>query len=228
MEIEINSNEDEREIEAISNEVYKTIKAGGLALLPDGIGYGLVGNSESSIRRIYQLKQRPLTKPLTHYMNFQHSQNVANISLNDQELIQRITEITPCCFVVPYKESKYFKNLGAFPLSQSTKDKTVALFFERDDPLVKRLLEQSSREDFALIVSSANTSGEGNSYTIEDVPSSIRNGADLVVYSFSPCQYKPQESLTKKKLGSTLIRLPGRKLIRKGVMLDLISKLLEE
>jgi len=214
-------------LEKIARQVYDVVHAGGLALIPDRIGYGLVGNSPDSIQRIYELKGRSLTKPLTHYMNITCLSDIANISQIDIDLINRVTQEIPSCFVVPYKENNYFKNLNNYTLKQSTKEGTVALFFERDNPLIKGLLECSLTHDFPLIVTSANLSGSGNIYRFEEIPEAIRRGVDICISSEEPCKYLAEASEQIKKLGSTLVKLPERKILRKGVLSNLIAKFLK-
>ena len=226
--IELSGKETEEDLEIIARRVFSVVNAGGLALLPDGIGYGLVGHSSESVRRIYNLKGRPLSKPLTHYMGISYIPNLASISNKDISLIGGITQKVPCCFIVPYKDSAYFGNLERFAFKQSTKSGTVALFLERDDLLVNKLLELTLPQDFALIVSSANSTGQGNTYRFEEFPKNIKEGVDICIYSQTPCKYELEAQEGNKKNGSTLVQLPNRQIVRKGVLSNLIDKMLEE
>jgi len=226
--IELYGKETEDDLKTIARGVFSVINTGGLALLPDGIGYGLVGHSSESVRRVYDLKGRSLSKPLTHYMGASYVSNIANINNTDIQLIERITRKVPCCFIIPYKDSAYFENLERFTFEQSTKSGTVALFFERDDPLVNKILELTLPQEFALIVSSANLTGQGNTYRFEEVPKNIRESVDICIYSQTPCKYELEAQEGNKKNGSTLVRLSNRQIIRKGVLSNLIDKMLGE
>jgi len=223
--LEIEKREDN--VRSIAEQVFSRIFEGGLVLLPDGFGYGLIGHSEKSVQRIYVLKERASTKPLTHYMNTAHFPSVGIVSGEDYDLVCSITKRIPCCFVVPYKDTAYFRNLPDFSRRFSTKDGTVALFFE-EDTLVQQLLKLSLRENFPLIVSSANRSGEGNTYRFQDVPENICRGTDVVVYDNKPCKYFHEASEKRKALGSTIVDLSSKHILRRGILVSRIEKLLGE
>jgi len=228
--IELSGKDNKESLNIIVTKVLDVLKSGGLALIPDGVGYGLVGNSAESIRRIFDIKGRSLEKSLTHYMSVDYISNVAILDEKNTQLIDEITKRVPCCFAVPYNNnSPYFRSLDQFALKQSTKSNTVALFFEREDALIKNLLQLSLSQDFPLIVSSANLSCKGNNYRFEEVlEQGIPELVDICVYSKIPCKYESEASISDTKLGSTIIKLPEKQIIREGIFARQIKKFLGE
>lgn len=218
---------DENNVKQVADEIYRTIKEGGLALVPDSIGYGLVGNSEESVKRIYSLKNRPLSKPLTYYMRQDYIRNIAEISADDGRIIDKVVSEVPCCFIVPLKRSAYFDNIDRSAFDLSTKEGSVALFIEDEDTLIQRLLDISLAEDFPLIVSSANLSGHGNIYSFEDIPDEILDGVDLIIRDPEVCRYNTTAWCQDRYLGATIIRLPEKKMKREGVLYSRIRQLIE-
>ena len=63
MEVALGVPDDEVVDDAEVDHVLGVIRGGGLTLLKANIGYGLIGHTERSIRRMYEVKGRPLTNP---------------------------------------------------------------------------------------------------------------------------------------------------------------------
>jgi len=204
-------------IEVIAGKAYEIIKNGGLVLLPDGVGYGLVGNSNDSIKRIYNLKKRPESKPLTHYMSLKYINDIVSVSNKDFWLIKNISSQFPCCFIVSYKKCSYFEKLDDLTLKQSTKNGTVALYFNEEDLLVQKIISLAQKDGIALIVTSANISGSGNAYKVDDVAEIILDNVDMVIFDSRPCKYYKEASIKKNKLGATIINLADKRILRKGI-----------
>ncbi len=214
-------------LKVIAHKAYEVIKNGSLVLIPDGVGYGLAGNSENSIKRIYNLKRRPTSKPLTHYMSLKYLKKLAYISNKDFNLIKKISLQFPCCFVVSYKNTSYFKKLDYFTFKQSTKNGTVAFYFDEEDTLVQKMVSLAQKDNTALIVTSANMHGTGNTYKFKDIPKKILDYVDFVIYDLKTCKYYKQASVRKNKLGATIINLGNKKILRKGIFHKEISSLLK-
>lgn|SRR3989338_4488891 len=221
-------------IEEIAKETYNALRDGGLVLVPDCIGYGLVAHSEESVRKIYSLKERDFSKTLTHYMNLKYCRNVADISEQNFELIEKVTREAPCCFIVPlqqgtYYEHPYFSNLSDFALNQSTEKGTIALFFENESPLVNDLTALALEDNFALIVSSANKSGEGNTYEFTRVPATISENCNLTLYYKEPCKHIKEASQPKESnlLGATIVDIKTKKILRHGVFANTIANMIK-
>ena len=52
-----------QQVDVDVQQIYVTLCAGGLALVPTDVGYGLVALEEEAVRKIYELKGRPAAKP---------------------------------------------------------------------------------------------------------------------------------------------------------------------
>ena len=50
------------QIKQLAKRAYVAISTGGLSLVKMDVGYTFLGHSEFSVRKLYQLKNRPVTK----------------------------------------------------------------------------------------------------------------------------------------------------------------------
>jgi tRNA A37 threonylcarbamoyladenosine synthetase subunit TsaC/SUA5/YrdC len=194
-----------------AQRVYATLRAGGLVLLPTDVGYGLVALEELAVRRIYELKDRPATKPCVTVANSDVLARVAQ-PLSDElrEWLAEITRLTPLAIVTRIAPSPLLDALTPYVRGQATHAGTIALFFKAGR-ILERVAELALSDGRLLIGSSANVSGTGNNYTVDTVPDAMRAGADLVL-DRGPAWYR-----NDAQLASTIVDLTTGMFLRKGI-----------
>lgn len=194
-----------------AHRVYATLRAGGLALIPTDVGYGLVAMEADAVQRIYELKGRPATKPCVTVASFDILTRVAR-PLTDagREWLADITRLTPLAIVTRLAPSPLVDELPAYVRGQATHDGTIALFF-RAGRLLERLAELALADGRLVLGSSANLSGTGNNYTFDSVPETMRASADLALDRGASWYRNDQQ------LASTILDLTNGTFIRKGV-----------
>lgn len=201
-----------------AHSLYRVLQDGGLALVPTLTGYGLVGMTADAVGRIYRLKSRPAEKPCVTVGSLAVLDDVAvDIEPAMRDWIASTSARWPLALVVRRNpHSTLVAQLDPFVLSQCTKGDTIASFFGVG-PLLTAAAALALADGRLIIGSSANQSGAGNAYTLDDVPETMRQDVDLLV-SHPP----PPSSPTRQ--GSTLLDLTSRQILRRGVFVDAIEQ----
>ena len=198
-------------LESDAQRVYTTLRAGGLVLLPTDVGYGLVATAEPAVRRIYELKGRPASKPCVTVANLDILTRVAQPLADDvHEWLADVTRLTPLAIVARTTDSPLLARLPEYVHGQATHGGTIALFFKAGR-ILERVAELALADGTLAIGSSANLSGTGNNYSLDSVPAVMRESADLVI-DRGPAWYR-----NDAQLASTILDLTTGTFLRRGI-----------
>lgn len=205
------------DVTALADRAYEVVRAGGLVLIPADIGYGFLGNSGDSMRRMYELKGRPLANPCIVAANLATLRRVARPG--DPALLDWVAEIAAdqtIAVVVPIDtEAPEIRALDPWARTQAVTDGTVALFLNTG-VYVERMIARAEEDRILLIGSSGNRSGTGNNYRFTDVPAEIRAGVDFT------CDLGTMRHANDQRLATTIVNLTRFTVRRVGVGYDAI------
>lgn len=206
-------------LESDVQTVYATLRDGGLALVPTEAGYGLIAIEEPAVRRIYELKGRPSTKPCVTVTTAAITERVAApIAPAILDWIEAITYASPLAIVTKLaEESQLHHARSPFVREQTTSGDTIALFYS-PGALLERLAELARVDGMLVVGSSANLSGAGNNHTFADVPVSMVRGADLAL------DRGPTRFQSEQKLASTILDLTTGHFLRQGINFSHIAQ----
>jgi L-threonylcarbamoyladenylate synthase len=146
------------------------VAAGGVAVFPADTVYGLACDpeSESAVRRLYELKGRPAQQPaaVMFFSLPRLLEALPELGPNTRTLLERLL---PGAFTVLVDNPR-----GRFPLAGAAPGAPL---------LGLRVPAATGLEAVRVPVlqSSANLSGGADARTVGDVPDAIRDGADLVL-----------------------------------------------
>jgi tRNA A37 threonylcarbamoyladenosine synthetase subunit TsaC/SUA5/YrdC len=198
------------DIEREAWQVYQILGAGGVAVVPTNAGYGLLAMGPQGVRRIYEMKGRPATKPCVLVTTWRIFDDVAApIDGDVREWIVETLRWTPLAVVTRLNpRSRMLSCLDPFVRLQGTRDDTLATFHEAGR-LVTRVAEIACDEGRLVFGSSGNRSGSGNAYTIEEVPS--RFEADVII------DRGPIPIPGGERLATTILDLPNGRFLREGL-----------
>jgi tRNA A37 threonylcarbamoyladenosine synthetase subunit TsaC/SUA5/YrdC len=198
--------------------VYASLIAGGLALVPTDVGYGLLAMESSAVRRIYELKGRPLAKPcVTVADRWIFDEVSAPIDAEIRAWIDSVTRRTPLAVVTRLAPaSRLLGSMSDYVRSQATQGGTIATFHNAG-LIVSAVAELAYQDGRVVVGSSANTSGTGNNPSLRDVPEAMRRGVDLVVDG--RVWYG-----TDAREATTILDLTTGRFQRKGVNFALIER----
>lgn len=196
----------------IALSAFSTIKNGGLALSPADIGYGLLGNSEYSIRKMYELKGRVFTNPCIVAGNRDVLADVANLPNNGTlDWLADITKTHTLAVVFPINpKSRLLKSLSPWVRDHSTENNSVAVFLNCG-PVVEEMVRLAVENDMLLVGSSGNFSKSGNNFRLNDVPRKIKEGVDFY------CDFGTAKHENSERMATTILNFSNHTIRRRGV-----------
>jgi len=167
---------------------------------------------DDAVRRIYELKGRPASKPCVTVANGEIYDDVAlPIDQAQRSWLDDIASQTPLAVISPVnRASRLLATLSPYLLSQVTQDGTIATFLSAGE-LVQRVGDLALADGRLVVGSSGNISGAGNNSTFDAVPESIRRGVNLAI-DWGPVRYANDQ-----RLSTTILNLITAKFLREGV-----------
>jgi L-threonylcarbamoyladenylate synthase len=155
----------------------ESLAAGGVVVFPADTVYGLGCHPtcEPAVRRLYELKGRPPTRPAAVMFFALRAALAALPELEPAEAKALAAFLPgPLTLLLPNRARRYpLACVGADPDAANTIGLRV--------PALPARLAALSALEIPLLQSSANLSGAPDARTLADVPESIRAGADLVL-----------------------------------------------
>ena len=223
MQVALGEPDDEIIDDAEVEHVLDVIRGGGLTLLKANIGYGLIGHTERSIRRMYEVKGRPLTNPCITIGSIEVLRDLV-IPLDPRLLdwIAEVSEMTTLAVINRLNpDSRLFNRLTPHVRRQCSENGTVATFI-RTGAFVEKLVEKGLKEDLLLVGSSGNISSTGNRYTFADVQPPVLEGVDFW-HEKRDAKYRNDQ-----KLATSIVNLTNFTFRRKGVNHEYIEQSLAD
>ena len=84
------------DVEEDARRAFNTLKAGGIAIVPNDIGYSILGGSGSALRRIYQTKGRAPSKLNAMVGNLEIHRELHVCSQRGRDIVKPSRKITIC------------------------------------------------------------------------------------------------------------------------------------
>ncbi|WP_340613389.1 Sua5/YciO/YrdC/YwlC family protein [Xenorhabdus thailandensis] len=191
----------------------------GLALVPADIGYGLLGNSEHSIQKMYKLKGRSFSNPCIVAGNLEVLVDISIIS--DIKILSWLKEImkdNTLAVVFPLnKQSKLIRSLSPWVLDHSTENDSIAVFLNCG-PIVEEMVKLAFLKNILLVGSSGNFSKCGNNFQLNDVPLKIREQVDFM------CDLGKSKYENSERMATTILNFCNYTVRRSGINSDLIQE----
>lgn len=210
-----------REREA-AERVVDVIARGGLALVPFGVAYAFLTGSRTPLSRIYELKLRPPNKACPILVSWDDFVDAADAAPTDIERIRRVVEagLPVGVLVEPNWESAMVRSIPEDCLELLTNNGKLGLFMNMGG-MSGNLLAAADRAGVRLFGSSANISGTGNSFSLEEVPESIVGAMDIL------CDAGTCTFANPDRLPSSIVDLATGQLTRRGILHEEIGRLLD-
>lgn len=170
-------------LERDARRAFDTLKAGGIAIVPNDIGYSILGGSLTALRRIFATKGRAAAKLNAMVGNADIQRELHVLSARGREIVTAITEdydlplgaIAPCRLDHPL-----LRELSPETLAASTRDDTLVILLNAGK-FHAALTRLSFAERHPLIGSSANVSLSGTKFNVEAIEPQIKAIADVVI-----------------------------------------------
>ncbi len=162
---------------------FDTLKAGGIAIVPNDVGYSILGGSPAALRRIFETKGRAASKLNAMVGNADIQRELHICGQRGRDIVAAITEdydlplgcIAPCRIDHPL-----LRTLTPDALAASTRNDTLVILMNagKFHAAITRL---SFEENQPLIGSSANRSLSGTKFTVEAIEPEIKAIADVII-----------------------------------------------
>ena len=185
----------------------------GVILFPATLGYGLVASSEKAIKKIYDLKRRPYSKP-------------SGIAVTER-LFERFcgSEHKNLPALIPYPigiVDRYNQDLDILKKASSflKNDDTIAFFLNISET-INELAEACYLEGKVLMITSANEANSGNNFDINHVPRIILENVDHIEVGEADHFYKKRAKF--EKITNTILDLTKGEILRAGVYANEIA-----
>ncbi|MEI8004113.1 MAG: L-threonylcarbamoyladenylate synthase [Methanothrix sp.] len=176
---------------------------GGVIVYPTETVYGLGANAldEQAVMRVFQIKKRPLSKPIfLAVSNFEMLKNVAEISKEDMDILEQL---------LPGPVSVLVKKKSIVPDILTAGSPLLGIRYP-DHETALRIIDLAG----PITSTSANRTGALPPTSADQVSSEIQDRVDAVVDG-GKCRYGQS---------STLLDLQKREIIRPGAGLDMAMK----
>jgi len=207
---------------ADAKQVYDVLRNGGITIVANRVGYGIWAGSEEAADLVYRTKQRGGHKRHALTVDEVGQREIHDLPEERQAMIECVTQDydLPLGIVAPYRpDNPLIQRLSPTMLKAATASGTIGMLINGGviHTEVGRLAYQ---DRFLVFGSSANVSGTGTKFRVEDIQSELREIADLIVdYGLRPLHYYQRSS--------TIIDFGKMEVIRIGSCYELISDVLQ-
>lgn len=197
------------------------IKAGGIAIVPNDTGYACCGASMDPLKKIYDTKQRGSHKRNAMAADLHTQRDLHTLSPRAQEMVDALVldHDLPIGVVGTFRpDHPLMRKLDADALKASTAVGTIATLVNAG-AFHTELCRLSREEVVPLFGSSANLTGTGTRFSVEDIPDELKQIADITI------DYGLRRYHIYRRAG-TLINFSTMEVIRIGACYELISGVL--
>jgi tRNA A37 threonylcarbamoyladenosine synthetase subunit TsaC/SUA5/YrdC len=162
---------------------FAVLQAGGIAIVPNDIGYSVLGGSPAALSTIFRAKGRQASKRNAMVANADWHNAVHRCSPRGREIVQAITVEygLPLGCIAPYRaDAPAILSCPSETLRDSSVDGTLVMLLNAGR-FHAALTALSFEAGFMLFGSSANLSLSGTKFCVEDIQPDILRIADLVI-----------------------------------------------
>ncbi|OQE13194.1 hypothetical protein PENFLA_c052G00443 [Penicillium flavigenum] len=170
-----------------AKETYDTLKRGGVVIVPTDVGYALLTSTQAGIRRIFSAKGRREDHNIGIIGTYKQHREIHVLSEAKFEMTRVLTEDMAMIVgvIAKYDTENLHPRLAALDsatLSQVTKGDTVSIAVP-EGPFLRELgrLCDEDPEGMLTFGTSANLTGQGQRFRIEDIEPEVIDAVDLVV-----------------------------------------------
>ena len=200
----------------------QVMQAGGIAILPNDVGYSLIGARADALQKIFQTKRRAPQKLNAMLGNDDLHRALHRVSSRGREIVDAITRdydlplglIAPCDVQHPLLQA-----LDPDIFERSTRDNTLLMLLNAG-PFHRELTRLSMERQTLLFGSSSNLSLHGTKFRVEDIEPEIMAIADVVI-DYGLMKYHLWQA------SSTLLNCETLEVVRFGSCYDNIADILK-
>lgn len=213
-----------RDVAADAQRVCDVVEQGGVAIVHLDVGYAVLAHTRAAVERIYAAKQRDYGKATGIVGNHALHEELHLLGERERRIIRAITcdHDLPLGVIAPYRaDHPLLRTLDPFVLGNAVKDATLNILLNAGE-LRTRVADLALGRGRIFVGSSANVSGRGIHYRLEDVEPELRAIADVEI-DYGLSAYRNPEHLS-----STMIDFKTFRVQRAGACYERIAAILQE
>jgi tRNA A37 threonylcarbamoyladenosine synthetase subunit TsaC/SUA5/YrdC len=207
---------------ADAERAFDVMREGGVAILPNDVGYSLIAARAEALKRIFDTKRRAPSKLNAMLGNDELHRELHVVSPRGRDIVQAITVDydLPLGLIAPCRpDHPLLRALDPDTYERSTRDNTLLMLLNAG-PFHAAVTALSLKENTLLFGSSANLSLHGTKFRVEDIEPEIKAIADVVI-DYGLMKYHPWQA------SSTLINCETCEVIRFGSCYENIRDILK-
>ena len=205
-----------------ARRVIDILRNGGIALLPNDTGYAMCGTSHQALKKIFDAKRRGGHKRNAMITDLQTQRMLHAFEPRAQAMVDALVveHDLPLGVVGPFRpDHPLIRKLEPELLRASSAAGTIAVLVN-SGTFHAEVTRLSREEVVPILGSSANLSGTGTRFRVEDVPEELRKIADITVdHGLRRCHVY--------RRAGTIINFATMQVIRIGAYYELVSDVLK-
>jgi tRNA A37 threonylcarbamoyladenosine synthetase subunit TsaC/SUA5/YrdC len=202
--------------------VLSVLLAGGIAIIPSSVGYGIVATESTALQRIYTVKRRQPHKRHAIIGSYALHRETHVLPPDKMDLVRLLTVDLnlPLGVIAPYRrDHPLIARLDEETLAASSMDGTMAMLVN-GGPFQEGLVRVAAAGGRAVLGSSANLTGQGTKTVVEEIEPEIREAADIVVDYGRVRDGWPRAS-------STMVDFESMRVVRVGACYEVIRDVVQ-
>ncbi|WP_077000568.1 Sua5/YciO/YrdC/YwlC family protein [Variovorax sp. KK3] len=171
------------DIKGDARRIFDTLQGGGIAIIPNDAGYALMGGSYEAVRRIFVAKKRGGHKRNAMLASMATQRELHVLDQRSQDMVEMLTQDYNLTVGVaaPYrKDHPLIAKMDKRLVEASTGNDTVGLLLN-GGPLFEEVCRLCREAVLPVFGSSANITGTGPKFRVEDIQPELRAIADVVI-----------------------------------------------
>ena len=209
------------DLAADAQRAFAALKGDGIAIFPNDLGYAVMGGSTAAVRRINQAKGRGGHKRNAFMCGMDTQREVHVLDARSREIVEAIMVDydLPLGLAAPFRpDHPLLAQVDDELMRLSTAGGTLGMLLNAG-PLFNELCRLCSDAVLPVFGSSANVSGTGPKFRVEDIQPEIKAVADVMIdYGLRRFHVYGRSA--------TILRLPELEVIRMGSCYELIADVL--
>lgn len=205
-------------LQADAEKAMTVMANGGIAILPNDVGYSLIAAQRPALRRIFDTKRRAPSKLNAMLGNDDLHRELHAVSERGRAIVQAITHDydLPLGLIAPCRtDHPLLRALDADTFERSTKGDTLLMLLNAGS-FHREITRLSLERETLLFGSSANLSMHGTKFRVEDMEPEITAIADLIV-DYGLMKYHTWQA------SSTLLNCETLEVVRHGSCFENIA-----
>ncbi|WP_198375540.1 Sua5/YciO/YrdC/YwlC family protein [Neoroseomonas rubea] len=199
-----------------------TVRQGGVVIMPMDVGYAGIGGCHDALMRFFRAKGRGAHKRNAMLGNLDLHDDLQLLDARAKTMVRALVEDhdLPVAVISAFRQDHpLLRALGEEALAASTDGGTLAMLLNAGR-FEAEITRQAAEQGQPLFGSSANATGTGTRFRVEDIQPEIRAAADLVV------DYGLQK-FHRYRRSSTMIDFRSMEVVRIGSCYEVIADVLK-